>query len=619
MNIFYEEGGQFKVATVVQKNPGTYQVDTQHGKRSKVRANNVFLEFDADLSTFFAAAQEEADEIDTPLLWEVCGQEEFDAQSIATEYFGSVPTKTQYAAVLIALYAAPMYFYKKGKGIFKAAPADVLQQALAAIERKKQQEIQIAQWSALLQEGKMPEEIDQNLKNILHAPDKQSLAYKAFTQAASALKMSVYELGKHIGGITSVSQFLQDRFEAKHFPKGIDFPELSPPQFPDLPLADGVRAFSLDDASTTEIDDALSVQRLENGCLRVGVHIAAPSLAVCANDEVERIIFERLSTVYFPNGKITMLPENYLAAFSMDEGVTRPAFSIYFEVDEAGQIQKTESCIERVTVEKNLWIQEIEPYFNSETGIGDADAPQFPFHSELIDLYHLARQRQTLRDRLEQGLPKRYDYGIEFDEEGNVKISRRERGSPIDTVVSEMMILANSSWAAMLAENDVAGIFRVQTTGRVRMSTRSEPHVGMNLQHYGWFTSPLRRAVDYINQKQLHSLLVEQIAPRFERNDSELFATLGSFDSAYDAYREFQDTMEAYWSMVYLEQEQIKEVHAILLKEDLVRIEGMPLLGRASGIPFEIEPKSRILLALSEVDSEKQFVAFRYLNRAPLA
>ncbi|EMT8392668.1 hypothetical protein F2513_001961, partial [Neisseria gonorrhoeae] len=48
MNIFYEESGQFKVAVVVQKNDATYQVDTQHGKRTKVKANNVFAEFDGD-------------------------------------------------------------------------------------------------------------------------------------------------------------------------------------------------------------------------------------------------------------------------------------------------------------------------------------------------------------------------------------------------------------------------------------------------------------------------------------------------------------------------------------------------------------------------------------------
>ena len=63
MNIFYEESGQFKVATIVQKNDSTYQVDTQHGKRTKVKANNVFVEFNEPMDSFLNAAQAEAADV----------------------------------------------------------------------------------------------------------------------------------------------------------------------------------------------------------------------------------------------------------------------------------------------------------------------------------------------------------------------------------------------------------------------------------------------------------------------------------------------------------------------------------------------------------------------------
>lgn len=178
----------------------------------------------------------------------------------------------------------------------------------------------------------MPSEIAADLKTILHAPDKQSLTYKAFTKAADALKTSAYELAKKTGGITSIPQYLQDGFEIKYFPKGTGFPDLPLPEMPDLPKAD-VTAFSIDDESTTEVDDALSLTDLGNGMKRVGIHIAAPSLAVKPGDKMEKNIMERLSTVYFPGGKITMLPENWIAAFSLDAGAYRPSISIYFDVD----------------------------------------------------------------------------------------------------------------------------------------------------------------------------------------------------------------------------------------------------------------------------------------------
>ena len=613
MNIFYEESGQFKVAAIVQKNDATYQVDTQHGKRTKVKANNVFAEFDGDMATFLENAQAQAADIDTDLLWEVCGEEEFSAEAIAEEYYGHAPTKTELAATLIALYAAPMYFYKKAKGVFKAAPEETLKQALAAIERKKQQDAQIDAWAEALKRGEMPSEIAADLKTILHAPDKQSLTYKAFTKAADALKTSAYELAKKTGGITSIPQYLQDGFEIKYFPKGTGFPDLPLPEMPDLPKAD-VTAFSIDDESTTEVDDALSLTDLGNGTKRVGIHIAAPSLAVKPGDKMEKNIMERLSTVYFPGGKITMLPENWIAAFSLDAGAYRPAVSIYFDVDSEFNVGEPTCKIEAVNIAENLRIQTIEPHFNAETGLDEAGEMMFAHHQDLIWFHQFAVALQKARGKYEPDRAPQYDYSIELDEEGKVSVVRRERGSPIDMLVSEMMILANSTWAQMLHNNDLPGLFRVQPAGKVRMSTKSEPHIGMGVQHYGWFTSPLRRAADYINQKQLLSLIDDTAEPLFRQSDAELFAALRDFDTAYAAYADFQRQMEAYWSLVYLQQQGTSELTATILKEDLVRIEGLPLVTRATGIPFDALPKSQVLLKITELDPEKQFIALNYMK-----
>lgn len=617
-NIFYEDGGQFKVASIIQKNDSTYQADTQHGKRVKIKSTNVFIEFDGSMDDFIHTAHNQAVEIDIELLWEAVGTDEFSFDAAAREYFGHQPTKIQLAATLIALYAAPMYFYKKSKGMFKAASEDVLKQALAAIERKAQQEAKMQLWVEKMLSGSLPDEVAIELPQILHAPDKQSLAYKAFQKAADTLKMSGYELAKHTGGITSMPQYLLQRFEYKYFPNGTTLPEIELPSQPDtLPVAN-VQAFSIDDASTTEVDDALSVQDLGHGIKRVGIHIAAPSLAVAPNSEIERVILQRLSTVYFPANKITMLPENWIHAFSLDEGKTVPVFSIYFDVDSEWQLSDPISKIERIPIASNLRIQQIEPYFNSETGTGSPDQLQFKHHADCLYLLQLSRELQKQRDRLEDAnLPKKYDYGIDFDADGKVIIVRRERGSPIDTLVSEMMILANSAWAKMLHDHELAGLFRVQPSGRVRMSTHSEPHIGMNLAHYGWFTSPLRRASDYINQKQLQSILQTDCQPRFDHNESDLFVALGNFEAAYAAYRAFQDMMEHYWAMVWLKQENIREINAVVLKEDLVRLEGLPLVARATGIPMEIAPRATVKLALTDVDPDQQFIALKYLAVVP--
>ncbi|OAM31544.1 ribonuclease II [Eikenella longinqua] len=618
MNIFYEESGQFKVAAVVQKNDSTYQATTQHGKRAKIKANNVFVEFTEPLESFLERAQNEAAQIDTDLLWEFCGEEEFTAQSIAADYFGHAPGQHELAATLIALYAAPMYFYKKGKGVFKAAPEDTLKQALAAIERKKQQEAQIEAWVAELRQQRLPAEIAADLTTILHNPDKQSLTYKAFNKAAAELKISAYQLAKQTGGVASLPQYLLDGFCCKHFPNGTAAPSTAVPAVGELPAAAAdIVAFSIDDEDTSEIDDALSVQDLPNGNKRVGIHIAVPTLAIAENSPVENLIKQRQSTAYYPGGKITMLPENWIQAFSLDEG-RRPVLSLYVEVGADFQVASTpHTCLEHLNISHNLRIQHIEPHFNADTGLSDSDPVQFPCQPQLRWLYRFAIERQKQRDRYEADRAPQYDYGIEFEADGKVHISRRERGSPIDTLVSEMMILANSTWAAQLDQNGLPGLFRVQTSGKVRMSTQSEPHIGMNVAHYGWFTSPLRRAADCINQRQLLSLIEPELPPRFQKNDSELFAALRDFDAAYTAYADFQRQMEAYWSLVYMQQENLRELNAMLLKEDLVRIEGLPLVARVHGVPIDIPPKIRVKLAVSQLDSEQQLVELKYLNVLP--
>lgn len=462
-----------------------------------------------------------------------------------------------------------------------------------------------------MKRGEMPSEIAADLKTILHAPDKQSLTYKAFTKAADELKISAYELAKKTGGITSIPQYLQDGFEIKYFPKGTGFPDLPLPEMPDLPKAD-VTAFSIDDESTTEVDDALSLTDLGNGTKRVGIHIAAPSLAIKQGDKMEKNIMERLSTVYFPGGKITMLPENWIAAFSLDAGAYRPSISIYFDVDSEFNVGAPTCKIEAVNIAENLRIQAIEPHFNTETGLDEAGEMMFAHHQDLIWFYQFAIALQKARGKYEPDRAPQYDYSIELDEEGNVSVVRRERGSPIDTLVSEMMILANSTWAQMLDENELPGLFRVQPAGKVRMSTKSEPHIGMGVQHYGWFTSPLRRAADYINQKQLISLIDDTVEPLYQNSDAELFAALRDFDAAYTAYADFQRQMEAYWSLVYLQQQGMSELTATILKEDLIRIEGLPLVTRATGIPFDALPKSQALFKITELDAEKQFIALNY-------
>src|SRR5690606_13386527 len=159
MNVLFEEQGDFKVGTVLADNQTSLQVETASGKRTKVKAANVLLRFEGvPLNTFLAQAQELADAIDTDFLWQCCGTEEFGFETLAEEYFGERPSALQAAALLLKLHSAPMYFYRRGKGRYKAAPEESLKAALAAVERKKRQAELQQRYVEELTSGRLPAE-----------------------------------------------------------------------------------------------------------------------------------------------------------------------------------------------------------------------------------------------------------------------------------------------------------------------------------------------------------------------------------------------------------------------------------------------------------------------------
>src|ERR1700693_4884535 len=138
MHVFFEDDGAFKDGTSLADNDTSLQVEAISGKRLKIKAANVLLRFAGPApSILLADAQGIAAGIDPDFLWEVSGETEFGFAELAKEYFGRTPGPSEAAALALRLHASPMHFYKKGKGRYKAAPAEALQAARAGVGRKR--------------------------------------------------------------------------------------------------------------------------------------------------------------------------------------------------------------------------------------------------------------------------------------------------------------------------------------------------------------------------------------------------------------------------------------------------------------------------------------------------
>ncbi|RFC35964.1 MAG: exoribonuclease-2 [Candidatus Nitrotoga sp. SPKER] len=598
MNIFYEEDGAFKVGSILTDSITSLQVESTHGKRSKIKATNVLLRFaQPGLAEFMTQAESIAADIDVEFLWECSPSDDFGFNELASEYFGHTPYPTEAAGTLIRLHSSPMYFYKKGKGYYKAAPPDALKSALASAEKKRLQAALQARYTNELIAFTLPLEFTDKLPHLLYKPDRNTLEVKALEAASTATHLSAAHLLQRCGAVPSTQAYHLQRFLFENFPHGTGFAEIELPAWPDLPLAEDA-AFSIDDATTTEIDDAFSVRKLANGNWRIGVHIAAPVLGITPGSPGDDIAMQRMSTVYMPGDKITMLPDNVVQAFTLNADRICPSLSMYLEVDaDTLAVLSTESRIERIHIAANLRHDTLEPLFNEETlAVGKQD---FSFAAELTLLWNLAKKLEATRGKSADNNIQQVDYNFHVEND-RVTITTRQRGSPIDKVVAELMIFVNSEWGKLLATHDVAGIYRTQNNGKVKMSTVPAPHQGLGVAQYMWSSSPLRRYIDFINQRQIISLLREE-PPTYAKNDTTLFAVMRDFDTAYNLYNEFQRNMERYWCLRWLLQENIEQAEALVLRENLVKFVQIPLVGRIPSLP-ELPPNTRVILEIGEID-----------------
>ena len=610
--VLFEESGTFRAATLLTDQNASLQLELPGGKRQKVKAAQVLLRFkDPTPAQLLAAAEPLSNDTDPAFLWECAPESDFSFAELATDYFGRSPSAIEATALLLAIHGAPLYFHRRGKGMFRRAPPEILKAALAGAEKKRLQAEAIERMVAQLVAGNLPRELLEQVDTLLIQPDRNRPEVKAFETACEQTHESPAALLLRCGAFPDPYHWHFRRFAAERFPKGIGFPELPEPAAYDaLPLAD-VQAISIDDANTTEIDDALSVTRLPGIGWRFGIHIAAPGLGILPGSPHDAVARARLSTVYMPGHKITMLPDRLVEHFTLSAGRSCPAVSLYVSTRDDFEIIHHESRIERVPIADNLRLHEIEPLMLAEP-LNAGQPPECAHGETLLTLWQFAAACAGRRGKpsAQAGL---HDYHYQIDgplhdkatgaildpSACSVHIEARKRGSPVDMLVAELMILANATWGQLLADKGVPGLYRGQIAGKVRMTTNAIPHEGLGVACYAWSTSPLRRYSDLINQWQLIAVLSDKPAV-FAPRSAELFAAMRDFDLTYAGYADFQRRMERYWCLRWLQQSETTEVTGTVLRNaPNVRIEGLPLVVQVPAAP-ELPPGSRISLTLGK-------------------
>jgi len=333
-------------------------------------------------------------------------------------------------------------------------------------------------------------------------------------------------------------------------------------------------ALTIDDEWTSEVDDGLTLEVLEDG-YRVGIHIADASTFVHPGSPLDEEALERGTTIYLPERKIRMVPDVLGDDLcSLIAGQDRLAFSFLVEFDSNLQIRQQRFANTRIRVARRYTYQE-----------ADAEIDQPP----LSTLYQLALALRTQRQQAGAvTLPfPRVNIRVEMDPEGkpDIRITRDQSEAPSQVLVSEMMILANSMAGQYFAQHEIPALFRSQPEpekpippdvdtapeslhklrrllkkGEVGMQPAR--HSGLGIDAYSQATSPIRRYVDLIAHRQLKAHLATG-QPHYNAEELETIAQ--RLEQTTSQAEQLERERKQYWTLRYLEERRWAEMDAVVL------------------------------------------------------
>ncbi|OUT97773.1 MAG: hypothetical protein CBC01_05400 [Betaproteobacteria bacterium TMED41] len=566
MNIFFWDKNIYQIGKVNSEFEKNLEVLLPSGIKKKIsKTKTSFVLFDENIDNFISETETFLRSINIDDVWKVAPKGDFTVCDLNNIFFSKGRNSVSKAALLMCIVKNPIYFKKKSNGFFCSTPLSIIRKAISSQKlREKKIEEEKLLVNQILQ-GELPNKIKEYGKKLLLDPEKHSIEYRALKKASKNLGLSSAEILYNFGIIKSAFEYHKlmflSRLEKLHLKdKKLSSKKNLDDLFENHHLSTAkIEAYSIDDIFTTEIDDAFSLQVLNENIIkwRVGVHIALPVKFLTPAECEELGVNEQALSIYTPSEKKTMFSKRLLQEASLNENTVKPVLSLYIDFDENGFIVYESTILEKIFIKQNIRLGDWEKNFEK-----DPLTDELPWDG-LKDLYFLAKilskRRGTLKINKYQ---KKEDLKLtvlgrnkrtfeNFDIGGAPVIESRKRGSFADMIVSEFMILTNHKWAKILRNFPKPAIYRTNSSGLTRMQTSFLPHEELGIDVYAWTTSPLRRYVDFLNQWQLITLIIPGKSSN-SMDKETIDAAIKNHEKKSLFYNEFQKFMEKYWMYRWL-------------------------------------------------------------------
>jgi len=474
-----------------------------------------------------------AETIDPESLWSKIDRTSstYSPAELAREVFGAEVDSDHLAAVVRALHKSSMYFKFDGKCYCALSPQQV-DKARRRVVEEKARRMEIEQCAAWLHAYLHAHEVTETGREQCIGYLKQFAIFGTsaaqyetirliFKQTGAALERSeCFNLLVRLGVCSPDENLLFERHGvpcewSDEVLRTVDMLiDLDVDSRCDLT---SLEVCSIDDPGTRDIDDAISFEP-DGDNLRVGIHITDAASLLLPGSVIDLEASQRATSLYFPEGATPMLPPALSEKrLSLIAGETRPVVSVFVVLDLNGVVHKRTLQLSNIRVTRRLSYKDV-----------DDDILAGGRFKHLYDRLMHVRDRRLADGASALLVP---ELQVKLDRDREVALSVRERETPAQALVAESMILANHSAALFLKQHNVPALYRTQKRSRPAaasvdndmpmaervhrrhafnrtiLSTASRSHAGLGLDCYCSTTSPMRKYLDLVMQRQLVAAL----------------------------------------------------------------------------------------------------------------
>lgn len=527
-------------------------------------------------------------QIDVRELWEaVNDQEGIGFRDLAELVFGYQIGDEHISAVIRALFEDRVYFKLKENQFCPVSP-EAVEEYFQRLEEKRRRSERVSKLRQAYLNALAGQPVEEGVKEDLIQVLKELVLYEKDSKDWELIKEVFQELGgadpKGARRILVDMGVWGDDEDIELLRSGLqrDFPPYVVDEIKGIRRLRGLDnrkdlrdlcVFTIDGPKTRDFDDAISLEKRPGG-FRLGIHISDVAAVLAPENRFEQVLMERASSLYLPTRYLPMMPPELSEdGLSLIEGLERPSISLMVDLDREFRIQGWEFLPSLIKVYKQLTYDQVDQLIAYED-----------------DFEILAGLSEHMKKvRLQQGgmdltLP---EVVLAYRPEGRIELFQVDLSSPARRIVQEAMILYNHLASVFLMEQGVPALFRVQEAPTERISeedmdrilyvflqrrklmplsitTEPGPHVPLGVKSYVQVSSPIRRYLDLVVQRQISALLQGRPIPYDQSSLEQIKAMTEPVLKEQDRVRKASLN---YWFLRFFEQNQEKTFHGLVLDD----------------------------------------------------